>query len=210
MLVAMSLSAVLFTGGVATTVWATFAGRPPSPAHAIGVLDPPTRLAGPTVPSAPTVPAGLARSVPVALDIPAVGIHTPLIQLGLNPDGTLAVPPLTRAAPAGWYRFLASPGEVGTAVVVGHVDSARDGPAVFFRLGLLRPGDTVTVRRADGRDVRFVVDAVRRYAKDGFPADEVYRSATYPALRLITCGGRFDRRHHHYRDVVVIYAAAQM
>jgi sortase (surface protein transpeptidase) len=150
----------------------------------------------------------LPRSDPVHLDIPAVEIHTPLTPLGLNADRTMATPPLTRTAPAGWYRYLATPGEIGTAVIVGHVDSARFGPAVFFRLGTLRPGDAIAVRRTDGRTVQFTVVAVVRYAKSRFPTNAVYSQASYPALRLVTCGGTFDRRSGHYRDVVVVYAVA--
>lgn len=151
-------------------------------------------------------PAGLPRSVPVRLDIPAVGIHTPLSRLGLHADGTIALPPPTRTAPAGWYQHLATPGEIGTAVLVGHVDSARSGPAVFYRLRELRPGDPVAVRRADGTTARFRVVMTRRYAKSRFPAEQVYGAADHAALRLITCGGAFDRRRGHYRDVVVVFA----
>lgn len=153
-------------------------------------------------------PEGLPRAVPVHLDIPAIGIHAPVTQLGLDPDGTIAMPPPTRTAPAGWYRGLASPGEIGTAVIVGHVDSARFGPAVFYRLRQAERGDAVTVRRADGTTARFTVVAIRTYAKKHFPAAAVYGMADRAELRLITCGGAFDRRRGHYRDVVVVYAVA--
>jgi sortase (surface protein transpeptidase) len=89
------------------------------------------------------------------------------MELGLLPDGRPAVPPLGRRSPAGWLTALASPGEVGPAVIIGHVDSARDGPAVFFRLGSLRPGDRILVDRADGRRVEFAVTSVVTVAKAG-------------------------------------------
>ena len=151
-------------------------------------------------------PVPLGPSAPVHLDIPAIGVSTPLIALGLNADGTIAVPPLRRDAPAGWYRYLATPGEVGPAVILGHVDTARDGPAVFYRLHELRPGDTVTVHRIDGSTAVFTVDQVTEYRKAAFPAQAVYGSVAHPALRLVTCGGSFDRTHEQYQANVVVYA----
>jgi hypothetical protein len=164
----------------------------------------PTRTALPVPVAAGPVPLG--PSVPVHLDIPAIGVSTPLMALGLNPDGTIAVPPLGRGAPAGWYRYLVTPGEVGPAVILGHVDSARDGPAVFFRLQELRPGDTVTVRRLDGSTAAFTVRQVAQYPKLAFPAEAVYGAVDHPALRLVTCGGSFDPIHRQYRGNVVVYA----
>jgi hypothetical protein len=180
------------------------------------VAPPPVPPPGP--PSAREVPAvtprrapprpvaALGRSRPVHLDLPTIGVHTPLMSLGLNPDGTVEVPPLTRHAPAGWYRYLASPGELGPAVLLGHVDSAADGPAVFFRLGALRPGDPVAVRRADGTTVVFSVDRVAGYPKSAFPTRAVYGAVDRPGLRLVTCGGSFDHARRSYRGVVVVYA----
>ncbi len=159
-----------------------------------------------TTPRGNGEPAPLGPSVPVHLDIPAIGVSTPLITLGLNADGTIAVPPLQRDAPAGWYRYLATPGEVGPAVILGHVDTARDGPAVFYRLHQLRPGDTVGVRRMDASTAVFTVRQVAEYPKSAFPAQAVYGPLDYPALRLVTCGGSFDRMHQLYRANVVVYA----
>ncbi|MEV0560674.1 class F sortase [Dactylosporangium sp. NPDC050588] len=144
--------------------------------------------------------------MPVHLEIPAIGVSTALMGLGLNPDGTIEVPPLRAKAPAGWYRQLAAPGEVGPAVVLGHVDTRSDGPAVFYRLRDLRPGDEVSVRRADGRTAVFGVDRVEEYAKAQFPSDEVYGAVDRPVLRLITCGGTFDRLRRSYRGNVVVFA----
>ncbi|MET7419502.1 class F sortase [Dactylosporangium sp. NPDC005555] len=149
---------------------------------------------------------GMGASVPVHLDIPVIGVSTSLMELGLNPDGTIAVPPLRGDAPAGWYKHLATPGEVGPAVILGHVDTARDGPAVFYQLRDLRPGDEVSVRRADGTTAVFGVDRVEEYPKERFPSAEVYGAADRPVLRLITCGGTFDRMRRAYRGNVIVFA----
>ncbi|GIJ55421.1 class F sortase [Virgisporangium aurantiacum] len=152
-------------------------------------------------------PAPLGRSTPVRLTIPAIGVDTPLLELGLHADGTIETPPVAGGAPAGWYRNLASPGEVGPAVVLGHVDSARDGPAVFFRLRELRAGDRVAVKRADGRTAVFTVDRVAEYAKAAFPTAEVYGSLDHSGLRLVTCGGEFDRYRREYKGNVIAFAS---
>jgi hypothetical protein len=148
----------------------------------------------------------LTRSVPVRLDIPAIGVQTSVVPVGLNDDGTVAVPPLARDAPAGWYDHLASPGEPGPAVILGHVDSALDGPAVFYRLGTLPRGATVFVRRADGSTAAFTVTAVGEYPKSAFPSRAVYGPAAGPVLRIITCGGDFDHATGTYRDNIVAFA----
>jgi hypothetical protein len=142
----------------------------------------------------------------VRLDIPAIGVSTSLMALGLNADGTIAVPPLRRDAPAGWYRYLLTPGEIGPAVILGHVDTAQEGPAVFYRLRDLRPGAAVTVRRLDGSTAVFTVSQVAEYPKSAFPMDAVYGPLDHPALRLISCGGSFDPIRREYRGNVVAYA----
>jgi hypothetical protein len=147
----------------------------------------------------------LPRSRPVRLAIPSIGVSTTdLLGLGTNTDGSLEVP--KDFARAGWWTPGPTPGQFGPAVIAGHVDSRR-GPAVFYRLGELRKGDAVRVVRADGRSARFTVDRVERYAKDDFPTARVYGNTTNRAeLRLITCGGDFDRRTGHYVDNVVAFA----
>jgi hypothetical protein len=184
---------------------ATFAGWPPP--------DPGRRPADPAAPAdvhelvpMPGLPPPAVRSTPVRLDIPRIGVHTSLIRLGLNPDGTVEVPPLESDAPAGWYENSVAPGEIGSAVILGHVDSARDGPAVFYLLDTLRPGDGISVLLAGGTVARFTVTEVARYPKARFPTSLVYGPAAYPALRLVTCGGSFDRVHHSYRDNVIVSA----
>jgi hypothetical protein len=147
----------------------------------------------------------LPPSRPVRLDVPSIGVSAgDLLGLGTEPDGSLEVPKdFTRA---GWWTPGPTPGQFGPAVIAGHVDSNR-GPAVFYRLGELRPGADVRVTRADGSVARFTVDRVARYAKDEFPTAQVYGNTTNRAeLRLITCGGDFDRRTGHYVDNVVAFA----
>jgi hypothetical protein len=183
---------------------------PPAPTDTAGrpVADAIAATAGatPAQPTAAAAPGAMDRSEPVHLTIPAIRVSTGLVPLGLNADGTIAVPPLGRTAPAGWYRYLATPGENGPAVILGHVDSARDGPAVFFRLIDLRAGDTVAVRRADGRTALFAVTGVEEYPKSAFPTEAVYGPLDHPGLRLVTCGGTFDKLRRQYHGNVVAYA----
>jgi hypothetical protein len=128
-----------------------------------------------------------------------------VIRLGLDAHGALEVP--ERFDVAGWWSGGARPGERGPAVLAGHVDS-KTGPAVFFRIGALRRGDVVTIRRRDGSRVRFRVRAKERYAKRHFPTLRVYGPTRRPELRLITCSGTFDRSSGHYLDNTVVYATA--
>ncbi len=155
----------------------------------------------PTV-SPVTVRSVTVRSVPVALRIPAIALAVPLSALGLNPDGTVQVP--TDFSEPGWFRLGPSPGQRGSAVILGHVDSYQ-GPAVFFQLRSLRAGDRVDVRLADGVVAHFAVNSVAMYLKEDFPAREVYGSHGYPALQLVTCGGVFDTQTGHYLSNVVVY-----
>src|SRR4051794_24821962 len=142
---------------------------------------------------------------PARLQIPAIGVDTALVGLGLNPAGALEVP--RRFDVAGWWTGGTRPGERGPAVITGHVDSYT-GPAVFFRLGRLRRGDRVIVERRDGSRIRFTVRALAHYAKHRFPTRLVYGPTRPPELRLITCSGAFDCTTGHYVDNTVVYARA--
>ena len=149
----------------------------------------------------------LRRSLPVAVDIPAIGVDAKLLHLGLNSDGTIQVPSLeTSADEAAWYKYSATPGQIGSSVIEGHVDSYQ-GAAVFFRLGALRPGDTVNVTLADGITAIFRVTGVREYVKSRFPAKAIYGTTDFAALRLITCGGAFDYATGHYLSSTVVFAS---
>jgi hypothetical protein len=140
---------------------------------------------------------------PLRVRIPSIGVDSPLARLGVDAGGALLPP--SDFARAGWFAASPVPGEVGPSVIAGHVDS-HDGPAVFFRLRDLVPGDAVLVDRADGTTVRFVVTGADRYPKDRFPTEEVYGPTPRAELRLITCGGVFDRSAGSYTDNVVVYA----
>lgn len=175
---------------------------------AIGLRGQPRSLPGPV--STAGKPAGTAgvkptaRSVPVALSIPAIGVNVPLSELGLNPDDTVQVP--TDFQEPGWYEFGPSPGQLGSSVILGHVDSYQ-GPAVFFQLRSLRRGDQVQVTLADGVIAHFVVRQVAMYLKTNFPTLAVYGSHGYSALQLVTCGGVFDSQTGHYLSNVVVYTS---
>jgi Sortase domain len=193
---------------------------PPSAARAVAVIPTPSDATSPrgpdsahgrsTSPAAPMPsPRGpvLARSVPVRLDIPAIGVRSSVQQLGLNADGTVQVPALSRDSQAGWYRFSPTPGERGPAVILGHIDSAAYGPGVFFRLGDLRQRDTISITRADHTVAVFQVERVVEYPKSQFPTLQVYGNTDHAALRLVTCGGTFDPSKRSYEDNIVAYAA---
>jgi sortase (surface protein transpeptidase) len=148
----------------------------------------------------------LAASRPVSLTIPAIGVKAPLQRLGQTADGSLEVPaPGPKYDYPGWYRYSPTPGSLGPSVIVGHVDSAANGPSVFWRLGNLRSRDTVRVARADGSVAVFVVDDVRRFRKARFPSRLVYGNTDHAALRLITCGGPLEGGH--YRDNIIVLAS---
>lgn len=149
----------------------------------------------------------LPRSQPVRITIPRIGVDADIVPVATDDNGALEVPPLDHPEVAGWYRPGPTPGEAGNAVLVGHVDS-QNGPAVFFELGRLRPGDTVQVTRADGRVARFTVDGVGAYPKERFPTERVYGGGAEARLRLITCGGRFNPRTGNYPDNIVVFATA--
>jgi Sortase domain len=166
---------------------------------------PPASAAGTTGSGHAKGPA-LRQSPPVSVAIPAIGVRSQLLHLGLNPDGTIQVPSLTTSADkAAWYKNSVTPGQQGTAVIEGHVDSYQ-GPAVFFRLGALRPGNQIDVTLADGITAVFRVTGVREYAKDKFPVKTIFGPAHYAALRVITCGGDFDPTTGHYLSSVVVFA----
>jgi len=155
---------------------------------------------------APT-PLVLAASVPVSITIPSIGVRSTLLQLGLNPDNSIQVPPLDDPeSKAGWYKYSPTPGQIGPTVILGHVDSAKHGPAVFFKLGALQPGATVEVTRTDRKVAVFTVDRVVAYPKATFPSDAVYGNIDHPGLRLITCGGTFDPDAGSYESSIVAYA----
>jgi Sortase domain len=150
------------------------------------------------------VPAVVARSVPVAVRIPAIGLAVWLTELGLNANGTVAVP--TSVQVPGWFSPGPSPGQVGSAVLLGHVDSYK-GPGVFFKLRTLQPGNQIQVNLADGVIATFQVTSVVQYQKTAFPDQKVYGSNGSSELQLVTCGGAFDTQSGHYLSNIVVYSS---
>jgi LPXTG-site transpeptidase (sortase) family protein len=187
------------TAGLLLTRHGTPAMRPA--ALGVNAMPAPT---GPIVAPPETAQATpVAR--PVGLTIPLIGVQTRLMYLGLTSDGALQVPPLSMTAVAGWYTGSPRPGAIGSAIIVGHIDSYQ-GPGVFWRLDELRRGDRIYVRRSDGTLVEFRVTSVQTYLKDHFPTEQVYGPVPDAELRLITCGGAFDYTTHHYLSNIVVYA----
>ncbi|PZS39245.1 MAG: class F sortase [Pseudonocardiales bacterium] len=153
------------------------------------------------------MPAGLSRAEPTSIRIPAINVSSPLNAVGLNPDKTMEVPqPGPLYDQGAWYRYSPTPGEIGPAVIIGHIDSAKNGPSVFFNLGKLKAGQRIQVTRSDGTTPTFEVDSVHSYPKDAFPQQTVYGDTDYVALRLITCGGSFDKKTHQYLNNTVVFA----
>lgn len=173
-------------------------------------------LAGCTAPSTPqpaappsttqTDPATVAK--PAEITIPRIDATSSLVELGLNADETIQVPPVDTPLQAGWFTGAPRPGELGPAVILGHVNGGgRKG--IFFRLNELTTGDEILIRRTDNTTARFTVTRVDQVPKTHFPTEDVYGDTTGPELRLITCGGTFDRTAHRYRDNVVVYAEVE-
>ncbi|GAA2015413.1 class F sortase [Nakamurella flavida] len=159
----------------------------------------------PTAP-APEAVAPLPESPPVSLSVPAIGVTSALLDLGLNDDGTVEVPPLDEPeSKAGWYRNSPDPGSLGPSIILGHVDSKKYGPGVFYELGALKPGDTIEVTRQDNTVAVFTIDAVRSYPKSDFPTLDVYGNLDHAGIRLITCGGEFDPAASSYESNIIAF-----
>ncbi|GAB3799555.1 hypothetical protein GCM10028798_12910 [Humibacter antri] len=209
----LTAAAVLLLAGAGTTsAWAIWGNPAPPqpPASAATPTRTPTTTPTPTSPAAPRPPATvgpiLPASLPTHLSVPAIGVDTALIQLGQNTDGTVQVPPLTANSPAGWYQKSPTPGQVGPAVILGHVDTPA-GRSVFYNLGKLRQGDQISVTRADNTVAVFTIDKVAEYPKNAFPQFAVYGNTNNAQLRLITCGGAYNEAIEHYVDNIVVYAS---
>jgi hypothetical protein len=173
-----------------------------TPARGTGTSHPPSCR------GAPPAEIGLPhRSLPVGLDIPAIRVHASVIALGLNRNGTLAVPPLGHPGLTSWYDEGPAPGQRGAAAILGHVDATGVGPAVFYNLGNLRPGAKIYVRLRDGQTIVFETYSVALFSKARFPTAKVFGYTSWPTLRLITCGGEFDQNSRHYAGNVVAFAS---
>ncbi|MGE5829567.1 MAG: class F sortase [Micromonosporaceae bacterium] len=149
--------------------------------------------------------AGLSPSIPTQLSIPSLGVRAKVIEVGRAADGSIAPPAADPAAAAGWYRLGPTPGELGTAVIVGHVDTASQ-PAVFHRLHELRTGKLIEVNREDRGVATFVVESVETFPKTSFPVDRVFDPTDRARLVLVTCGGTWLGGDIGYRDNVIVFA----
>lgn len=204
-------SAALAAAGIGAVVL-----LPQDPAPSARVVDPVAVGEAPAAPvpstpgsaSGPAVAAvGSARltaSKPVGVRIPALGVTSDVMRLGLQDDGSMEVP--QGAYPVGWYEGSPMPGQLGASVLAGHVDWEGE-PGAFYGLRELQPGDTVAIDRADGTVVTFVVDRVEEHLKDQFPTELVYGDIDHPGLRLITCGGAFDEETGDYQSNVIVFAS---
>jgi Sortase domain len=202
-----AIGALLIAGGAAVIAMAAAAQRhapQPSPAQ-YGMTGP-----APAVPALAAQGPLMTPSAPVSIAIPDIGVHSKVFDVGVNPNGTIQVPPLGNSPltnEAAWYRYSSAPGALGTSIIEGHVDSAASGPSVFYRLGALTIGQRIYINRHDKTIAVFRITAVRQYPKGQFPTSTVYGNARYAALRLITCGGQFDNTAHHYLSNTVVFAA---
>ncbi|SEF18671.1 class F sortase [Jiangella alba] len=191
---ALLLAAACGGGGDPSGAGTATAPAAPAAPPAAPASEPPT-------PSA--VPVAEQLADPVAVAVPAAGIDTNVVPIAVDGDNVLVPPPY---GDAGWWQAGPEPGENGAAVIAGHLDN-RDGPDVFYRLGDVAPGDEIIVARADGGTSAFRVVEVGQYSQDEFPTDAVYGGPDdRPLLRLITCGGEYDRELGRYRDNVVVFA----
>ncbi|WP_406209581.1 class F sortase [Streptomyces sp. NBC_01017] len=153
----------------------------------------------------PTRSPSLSRSAPTRLLIPSIGVDAPFTELAIGRSGHLKAPPPDDTNLVGWFAAGPSPGERGTAIVAGHLDT-KTAPAVFARLSTLSPGREISIRRAAGTTVTFVVEAIDNFPRDNFPDDRVYADTPDAQLRLITCGGSYDHAKKRYNENTVVFA----
>ncbi|MGW4521385.1 class F sortase [Amycolatopsis sp. NPDC004378] len=167
--------------------------------------EPPAAAPKAPVPSSVPVSVPFKGLRPTSVKIPKIGAESSLLAVAVKPDGSISVPSVHQPMQAAWYKLSPVPGDVGPAIVLGHVDGDKK-PGIFYKLKDLAPGDEVDIDRSDGKKLKFVVDGVTQVPKDTFPRDAVYGNSDKPELRLITCGGAFDHAEHSYKDNIVVYA----
>ncbi|MFF0558337.1 class F sortase [Streptomyces sp. NPDC020472] len=199
---AWGVVAVVLLVGVHLVRGGTGESAPLGPPQPLAAAAPDGTRAGLAALVPASVPAPLPASPPVRVRVPAVRVDAPVAAVGLDADGWIEAPPPEDDRLAGWFTGAVTPGERGTAVVVGHVDTPN-GRAVFYDLGALGKGHRVEVVRRDGRTAVFAVYGVELVPKEGFPAERVYGDAGVPELRLITCGGTFTEESGYAGNVVV-------
>ncbi|AZI58293.1 class F sortase [Nakamurella antarctica] len=152
----------------------------------------------------------LPAAQPIKIDIPSLGVSSKMIDVGLNLDGTVEVPPLDDPeSKPGWFRQSPAPGVLGPSIILGHVDSKKYGPGSFYKLGAMQVGDKIDVTRDDGTVAVFNVDEVQSILKSEFPTEKVYGNIDNAGLRLITCGGEFDPNARSYESNIIVYASLE-
>lgn len=156
-------------------------------------------------PSVSDAPAPLAASTPTRVIVPSISAESTLVPTGLQSDGSLEVPPLSSPMQASWFDQSPTPGEVGPSVILGHING-NGRPGIFANLSKVVAGAQVLVDRGDGQRAVFQVSKVDTIPKSSFPTDAVYNDTPNPQLRLITCGGDYDRANHNYLANVIVYA----
>ncbi|MBY8865811.1 MULTISPECIES: class F sortase [Streptomyces] len=194
---AVGLGLVLIHNSLGTTTQASL----PYPARPKTVASAAPRPKASASPDGPALP----RSEPKRISIPDIGVDAPFTNLSIGTSGQLNAPPADDTNLVGWFQGGVSPGERGASIVVGHVDT-KTGPAVFAGLSTLEPGSDIDITRADGTVANFKVDALDTFSKADFPDDEVYADTPDAELRLITCGGPYDRTAQDYEANLVVFA----
>ncbi|RZS44906.1 sortase family protein [Herbihabitans rhizosphaerae] len=178
-------------------------GSSDTPSAPVGQSSSPAATTTAATPSVANVADG--RPKPATVRIPKIKAESSLVEVGLTKSRGIEVPPVETPMQAAWYKFSQVPGDPGPAILLGHVDGNQK-PGIFYRLKELAVGDEILVDRKDGKTLRFVVHRTQQVPKEKLPEDAVYGQTTDPELRLITCGGVFDKAVHSYKDNVIVYA----
>lgn len=189
---ALLLAVLLSACGVTDAASSTSSSPSPADGFSAGSLQDPS-----------TPEPATAGAPPTRVQIPAIGVDSTLEDLEIDESGRLSAP--VDFDLAGWYSGGVAPGDVGPAIIAGHIDSPT-APAVFADLGTLAVGDQIVVTLADASVHTFVVSGSTQSAKAEFPTDAVYSNVPAPELRLITCGGAFDSSTGHYLDNLIVFA----
>ncbi len=201
---AAAVAVLALAGGAWLVHEGTRTERPPAPSPSDALTG--HNAGGSQSSSVPAPGRGaLPVSVPARIRIPAIRVNAPVTALGVDAKNEIEVPPATDRNLAGWFKYGATPGSRGAAVMLGHVDTDK-GPAVFYNLGSLHKGNLVEITREDGRTAVFTIYGIEVYQKADFPTDRVYDDTPTPELRVITCGGGFSKTSHSYLGNVVVYA----
>jgi sortase (surface protein transpeptidase) len=190
-LVAATLAVVLAACGTTTSPGAS---APPATTESASTV---------ATPAAASTQDG--RPTPTNVRIPKIGAESTLVAVGLDNARAIAVPSVDQPMQAAWYKHSQVPGDPGPSILLGHVDG-RQKPGIFYKLHDLKAGDEIFVKRADGKELRFVATRTQQVPKEQLPEEAIFGTTTESELRLITCGGAFDKAVHSYKDNIIVYA----